>query len=290
MWVDCVTIGCWPKNFRSRIFEEVSYLVRWYDSWCRNEKHEHQPSIVTQHSKHSLIIHDLTINFFLDSFLILLCCENATQKFRSTMVPIHASLGVATFMLAIGAAITGLTEKALNDLGWDLTFSLSDFYCYLNEILSHYSTNSKDTYSGMVEEGIIINSIAVILIGLGIIVPFAVRRTNSPASFKVGTWLTNQLLIASTYQSIDVMISGVRYRAHMRKREQGRNGEGNNRNHRHRTWRRRWKILNWKLKWTRHDIKIGWYKNFLLCVNHMRVEPFYLDRANKDRFFFSSLR
>lgn len=44
---------------------------------------------------------------------------------------------------------------------------------------------SKDTYSGMVEEGIIINSIAVILIGLGIIVPFAVRRTNSPASFKV---------------------------------------------------------------------------------------------------------
>jgi hypothetical protein len=37
----------------------------------------------------------------------------------------------------------------------------------------------------MVEEGIIINTIAVILIGLGIIVPFALRRTNSPASFKV---------------------------------------------------------------------------------------------------------
>lgn len=37
----------------------------------------------------------------------------------------------------------------------------------------------------MVEEGIIINSIAVILIGLGIIVPFAVRRSNSPANFKV---------------------------------------------------------------------------------------------------------
>jgi len=37
----------------------------------------------------------------------------------------------------------------------------------------------------MVEEGIIINSIGIILIGLGIIVPFALRRTNSPASFKV---------------------------------------------------------------------------------------------------------
>lgn len=37
----------------------------------------------------------------------------------------------------------------------------------------------------MVEEGIIINTIGVILIGLGIMIPFAVRRTNSPASFKV---------------------------------------------------------------------------------------------------------
>lgn len=47
------------------------------------------------------------------------------------------------------------------------------------------STFSKDKYSGMVEEGIIINSIAIILIGLGILVPFAIRRSNSPASFKV---------------------------------------------------------------------------------------------------------
>jgi uncharacterized membrane protein len=37
----------------------------------------------------------------------------------------------------------------------------------------------------MVEEGIIINAIGIILIGLGILVPFAVRRSNSPASFKV---------------------------------------------------------------------------------------------------------
>ncbi|XP_070490432.1 plasma membrane ascorbate-dependent reductase CYBRD1 isoform X1 [Chironomus tepperi] len=105
-----------------------------------------------------LFVFQFVIGFF--SFLVLLCCENATYKFRSTMVPIHASVGVATFMLAIGAAITGFTEKALNDIG-------------------------KDSYSTMVEEGIIINSIAIILIALGIIVPFAVRRTNSPASFKV---------------------------------------------------------------------------------------------------------
>lgn len=55
--------------------------------------------------------------FFINSFLILLCCENATYKFRSMMVPIHASVGVATFMLAVAACITGLTQKALHDLG-----------------------------------------------------------------------------------------------------------------------------------------------------------------------------
>lgn len=46
-------------------------------------------------------------------------------------------------------------------------------------------TRSKDQYSQMAEQAIIINSIAVVLIGLGIMVPFALRRTNSPASFKV---------------------------------------------------------------------------------------------------------
>uniref|UniRef100_A0A182MFN3 Cytochrome b561 domain-containing protein n=1 Tax=Anopheles culicifacies TaxID=139723 RepID=A0A182MFN3_9DIPT len=97
------------------------------------------------------------LGFF--SFLILLCCENATYKFRSTMVPIHASFGVATFMLAIATAVTGLTQKAHFELG--------------------------ENYSQTIEEGIIMNSIGVILAGLGIIIPFAVRRSNSPANCKV---------------------------------------------------------------------------------------------------------
>lgn len=45
--------------------------------------------------------------------------------------------------------------------------------------------NRKDDYSQFVEEGIIMNSIAVILVGLGLIIPFAVRRANSPANSKV---------------------------------------------------------------------------------------------------------
>lgn len=55
------------------------------------------------------------VGFF--SFLVLLCCEGATAGFRASLVPIHASFGLTTFMLAIAAAVTGLTEKAIFSLG-----------------------------------------------------------------------------------------------------------------------------------------------------------------------------
>lgn len=42
-----------------------------------------------------------------------------------------------------------------------------------------------DQYSGLVDEAIFINTIAVILVALGILIPFAIRRSNSPASFRV---------------------------------------------------------------------------------------------------------
>ncbi|CAH2011946.1 unnamed protein product [Acanthoscelides obtectus] len=55
------------------------------------------------------------VGFF--SFLVLLCCEGATAGFRASLVPIHASFGLTTFILAIAAALTGLTEKVMFTLG-----------------------------------------------------------------------------------------------------------------------------------------------------------------------------
>lgn len=46
-------------------------------------------------------------------FLVCLCCEKATYGCRSAMIPVHASIGLATFMLAIATCIAGLTEKTL---------------------------------------------------------------------------------------------------------------------------------------------------------------------------------
>jgi len=45
------------------------------------------------------------------SFLVMLCCENKTYSCRSAMVPIHASLGLANFWLAIATSVTGIIEK-----------------------------------------------------------------------------------------------------------------------------------------------------------------------------------
>jgi hypothetical protein len=62
-------------------------------------------------------------------------------------------------MLACATGVSGLTEKAIWTLG--------------------------SKYSNWIDEGIIINSIGVSLVALGILVSFAVRRSNAPANAKV---------------------------------------------------------------------------------------------------------
>ena len=42
-----------------------------------------------------------------------------------------------------------------------------------------------DQYSQWVEEGVIVNALGVTLVALGIVVSFAVRRSNAPATAKV---------------------------------------------------------------------------------------------------------
>ena len=67
------------------------------------------------------------VGFF--SFLLLLCCESATASFRASLVPIHATFGVTTFVLAVAAACTGLTEKA--------------FFTLRYVVLQHYALVSR---------------------------------------------------------------------------------------------------------------------------------------------------
>lgn len=74
------------------------------------------------------------------------------------MVPIHASLGLATHLSAIGTILTGLNEIKAKEVKSDAILP---------------------------DETIVINVIAVVLVAVGILIPFAIRRSNSPASFRV---------------------------------------------------------------------------------------------------------
>lgn len=61
------------------------------------------------------VILQLVVGMF--SFLALLACESATARFRAKLVPVHAIIGTATFILAIATCVCGLTERAFLDLG-----------------------------------------------------------------------------------------------------------------------------------------------------------------------------
>ncbi|XP_037898091.1 cytochrome b561 isoform X2 [Glossina fuscipes] len=108
------------------------------------------------------------VGFF--SFLVLLCCENRTYSCRSAMVPIHASFGLANFMMAVATCVTGLVETERQLVG---ETGLST----RNSEIEHY----------------IMNSMGVVFVALGIIISVAVRRSNAPATAKV--YVTERLEI-----------------------------------------------------------------------------------------------
>lgn len=133
----------------------------WYRTQPAPGSDEGRAPFATLHSWLELITlgmfaFQVVAGFF--SFIILLCCEKATQKFRSVMVPIHASLGLATHLSAIGTILTGLNEIKAKEVKSDAILP---------------------------DETIVINVIAVVLVAVGILIPFAIRRSNSPASFRV---------------------------------------------------------------------------------------------------------
>ncbi|XP_075168219.1 cytochrome b561 family member no extended memory isoform X2 [Haematobia irritans] len=112
-----------------------------------------------------MFVMQFVVGFF--SFLILLCCENRTYNCRATMVPIHASFGLANFMLAIATCVTGLVEKERQMIA---AIDTGD---------TAVSTRSSEI------EHYIMNSMGIVLVAIGIIVSVAVRRSNAPATAKV---------------------------------------------------------------------------------------------------------
>jgi len=99
------------------------------------------------------------VGFF--SFLLLLCCESATASFRASLVPIHSTFGITTFVMAVATSCSGITEKAFFTLSSRST--LQDGETVVNNI--------GDIYATFPHEGLVINVLGAVLVALAILIP-----------------------------------------------------------------------------------------------------------------------
>ncbi|XP_029848851.1 lysosomal membrane ascorbate-dependent ferrireductase CYB561A3 isoform X2 [Ixodes scapularis] len=89
------------------------------------------------------------------SFLVLLCCDKATVTYRQRLVPIHTNFGLIIFGMAAATCVTGLMQTAT------------------------YRFNGKDgapLYRELPEQGIFVNTIAIAIIALTILLPLLVKN------------------------------------------------------------------------------------------------------------------
>ncbi|XP_076319765.1 plasma membrane ascorbate-dependent reductase CYBRD1-like isoform X2 [Tachypleus tridentatus] len=88
-------------------------------------------------------------------FLILLCCDASTTKFRDQLLPTHVTFGLIIFGMAVAACVTGLTQTA--------RYRLS-------------GTDGNENYKDLPEQGIVINVLGMTIIALGILLPYLIRN------------------------------------------------------------------------------------------------------------------
>ncbi|XP_050044017.2 uncharacterized protein [Dermacentor andersoni] len=89
------------------------------------------------------------------SFLVLLCCDKATVTYRQRLVPIHTNFGLIIFSIAAAACVTGLMQTAKGRFN---------------------GVNGAPNYQDLPEEGIFVNTIAIAIIALTILLPLLVRN------------------------------------------------------------------------------------------------------------------
>jgi len=114
----------------------------------------------------SLFVIQFTLGLF--TFVVLLCCRGATAVCRlRCFAPIHATLGLCTFTLAIATCLTGLQQRA-------------DF-----SIFNNNNGDGKQTISELIKqklhlnkEPVVVNVLAVLLVSVFVIVSYTIRRES----------------------------------------------------------------------------------------------------------------
>lgn len=99
------------------------------------------------------------------SFLVLLCCDERTAKFRQRLLPTHVTFGLTIFSLGGAAILTGLMQTARHRFSGEL---------------------GKPKYEELEEQPIVLNTLAMTVVALMILLPFIILNK----SFKRYTTLT----------------------------------------------------------------------------------------------------
>ncbi|XP_076327036.1 uncharacterized protein LOC143233973 isoform X2 [Tachypleus tridentatus] len=91
------------------------------------------------------------------SFLVLLCCDNASAKFRQRLLPTHITFGLIIFGMAIAACLTGLMQTARQRLSGE---------------------DKKENYKDLSEQALVINVLGVSILLVGILITFLIRNNS----------------------------------------------------------------------------------------------------------------
>jgi len=123
------------------------------------------------------------VGFF--SFLLLLCCESATASFRASLVPIHSTFGITTFVMAVATSCSGITEKAFFTLRNGL----------YGQWVKHVDLDFSDgaMTADQFQEALVINSLGGCLIALLFVVPILLLHP------RFRTRPTSQVLTVTTH-------------------------------------------------------------------------------------------
>lgn len=153
----------------------LGFLATWDYHSLRTDKEGNPDPIPHFYSIHSwlglltmgLFIIQFLVGIF--SFLLLLCCESSTARYRAALVPIHSTVGTTTFLLAVASAVAGITEKAF--------FQLSVTYPGWVEYVQGVPTESLPSIGDInyseqhFLESILLNVMGATLAFLGILMP-----------------------------------------------------------------------------------------------------------------------
>ncbi|CAH0772507.1 unnamed protein product [Bemisia tabaci] len=102
------------------------------------------------------------------SFVLTNCCSGMAQRIREGFIPIHATLGMTTLLMAISTALTGLTQRILYVSQKDPKATAGTGYrgmeAYFQARIGEYS------------EAMIVNLLGGFLLILAVLMPISLRR------------------------------------------------------------------------------------------------------------------